>query len=223
MAETWDETVPAGSEAISNGDNRIRSLKTCIKEFLLCQGSSGTEAIFPGSSSAAPIYRVRFLRGTTGSRPAASADQGIYVNTTTNTIQRCNDASWVDIATLIPSGTVMCFFQTAAPTGWTQVTTHNDKIMRVVSGSGGGSGGSTALTSCWTATTTGSEASHTHTISGSTDSGSVGGAASGPSYTGPGNFHVHAFSITSGAGSSHAHTVTSYAPQYIDVLLASKD
>ena len=33
------------------------------------------------------------------------------------------------------SGTLMLFQQTAAPTGWTKQTTHNDKSLRVVSGS----------------------------------------------------------------------------------------
>ena len=47
-----------------------------------------------------------------------------------------------------PSGTLMLFQQTAAPTGWTKQTTHNDKALRVVSGtasSGGSSAFSTAM------------------------------------------------------------------------------
>lgn len=44
-----------------------------------------------------------------------------------------------------PSGTLMLFQQTAAPTGWTKQTTHNDKALRVVSGTAG-SGGSSAFT-----------------------------------------------------------------------------
>lgn len=43
------------------------------------------------------------------------------------------------------SGTAMLFAQTAAPTGWTKSTTHNDKALRVVSGTAS-SGGSTAFT-----------------------------------------------------------------------------
>jgi len=34
-----------------------------------------------------------------------------------------------------PSGTKMLFQQTAAPTGWTKDTTHNDKALRITSGS----------------------------------------------------------------------------------------
>ena len=44
-----------------------------------------------------------------------------------------------------PSGTLMLFQQTAAPTGWTKQTTHNDKALRVVSGTAS-SGGSSAFT-----------------------------------------------------------------------------
>lgn len=49
--------------------------------------------------------------------------------------------------TPIPAGTDMVFYQAAAPTGWTKGTTQNDKALRVVSGNGGGSGGSRALSS----------------------------------------------------------------------------
>lgn len=42
---------------------------------------------------------------------------------------------------VIPGGSVMLFYQGAAPTGWTQVTTQNDKALRVVSGTGGVTGG----------------------------------------------------------------------------------
>jgi hypothetical protein len=44
------------------------------------------------------------------------------------------------------SGTAMLFIQTAAPTGWTKSTTHNDKALRIVNGAAG-SGGSTAFSS----------------------------------------------------------------------------
>ena len=44
---------------------------------------------------------------------------------------------------IIPTGTDMLFFQAAAPTGWTKQTTHNNKALRVVSGTGGGGSGGT--------------------------------------------------------------------------------
>lgn len=43
---------------------------------------------------------------------------------------------------LTPTGTVSVFYQAAAPAGWTKLTTQNDKALRIVSGAGGGTGGS---------------------------------------------------------------------------------
>jgi len=48
---------------------------------------------------------------------------------------------------IIPLGTTWSFHQTNSPTGWTKVTTHNNKSLRVVSGNGGGSGGSITFSS----------------------------------------------------------------------------
>jgi len=47
-----------------------------------------------------------------------------------------------EIGGVIPSGSKMLFFQVSAPVGWTQDISHNDKMLRVVSGPGSGSGGS---------------------------------------------------------------------------------
>jgi hypothetical protein len=61
----------------------------------------------------------------------------------------------------IPSGTVMLFYQAAAPVGWTQVTTHNDKGLRVVSGVGGGSGGTNSFSTVMAQTVVGN---HTQSL-----------------------------------------------------------
>lgn len=47
-----------------------------------------------------------------------------------------------------PAGTKLLFQQTAAPTGWTKDTTHNNKALRVVSGTAG-SGGTVSFTSAF--------------------------------------------------------------------------
>lgn len=41
---------------------------------------------------------------------------------------------------IIPQDSVAVFYQASAPDGWAQVTAHNNKALRVVSGSGGGFG-----------------------------------------------------------------------------------
>jgi hypothetical protein len=48
---------------------------------------------------------------------------------------------------MTPDNTAMFFFQAAAPTHWVKSSTHNDKMLRVVSGNGGGSGGSISFSS----------------------------------------------------------------------------
>lgn len=52
------------------------------------------------------------------------------------------------IQALIPTGTKMMFVQTAAPTGWTKDTTHNNKALRVVSGTAS-TGGTVAFTTAF--------------------------------------------------------------------------
>ena len=46
----------------------------------------------------------------------------------------------------VPEGSKMLFAQAAAPCGWVKDTSHNNKALRVVSGSGGGTGGSQGFT-----------------------------------------------------------------------------
>jgi hypothetical protein len=150
-----------------------------------------------------------------------------------------------------PSGTVMLFAQTAAPTGWTKSTTHNDKALRVVSGSAS-SGGSVAFTTAFvsqavagtvgdTTLTTAQIPSHTHTAT-VTDPGhrhALNGGNLGAGSTGyggaPGNNSNGEYATTgitvsnssTGGGSSHTHTFTgtaiNLAVSYVDVILATKD
>ena len=60
--------------------------------------------------------------------------------------------SWQDAGGGFPAGTAMMFVQTAAPTGWTKSTTHDNKALRVVSGTAS-SGGSVAFTTAFASQT----------------------------------------------------------------------
>ena len=65
-----------------------------------------------------------------------------------------------------PSGTVVVFYQSSAPTGWTKVTSQNNKALRVVSGTGGGSGGSNNFTTAFNSSRSTSGGSvNNHTLS----------------------------------------------------------
>ena len=72
---------------------------------------------------------------------------------------------------VIPSGTIMLFQQTAAPTGFTKLTSQNNKALRVVSGTAS-TGGSNSFTDAFNSTKTvsGTTGSTGVTISGSTAS-----------------------------------------------------
>ena len=48
-----------------------------------------------------------------------------------------------------PTGTVSLFFLSSAPSEWSQVTSQNNKAFRVVSGTGGGTGGNQSFTGCF--------------------------------------------------------------------------
>jgi len=158
--------------------------------------------------------------------------------------------SWAEVATpvvAIPSGSVMIFYQAAAPTGWTKQTTHNDKSLRVVSGTGGGTGGSTAFTSVFTSRTpsgsvsmsnaahtltTNEMPSHNHTTSITNLNLHVYGNVNSGRATGGGTDGVVNFSMSNtGGGASHTHantasfsgTAMDFAVQYIDVIICSRD
>lgn len=133
-----------------------------------------------------------------------------------------------NIAADFETGTVMLFYQAAAPTGWTKVVTQNDKALRVVSGTGGVSGGTNAFSTVMAQTVVGNTTlsttqmpSHAHGPSGGTSF--WGRVVGGGGVVSPGG---GAGDITTtdnqGGGGSHNHPIT-MAVQYIDLILASKN
>jgi len=126
-----------------------------------------------------------------------------------------------------PSGTVMLFVQTAAPTGWTKSVAHNDKALRIVSGSAS-SGGSVAFTTAFASqavagtvggTTLDSSQIPSHTHTGTTDAGGDhthslnmvvgnGGATSAVQVSGPTANEIPTSRISMGSSGTHTHTFT---------------
>jgi microcystin-dependent protein len=90
---SWDATQPADNEAASLGASRIRTLKTDLATALTDEG------IFPGPAPTTPKFRWKPPRGTTGARPAASADYigRLYLNSTKNCIERDNGSTWDEV------------------------------------------------------------------------------------------------------------------------------
>lgn len=79
------------------------------------------------------------------------------------TYQLMTELAENDAENHIPSGTVWAFFQAAAPTGWVKQITHTDKVLRCVSGAGGGNGGTVSLSA-------GVPLAHSHTVNAHTHS-----------------------------------------------------
>jgi hypothetical protein len=139
--------------------------------------------------------------------------------------------AWLTVATFLgsglslggfPPGTVMLFVQTAAPTGWTKGTTHDNKALRVVSGSVtiGGTQNFTAVlngTVGATTLTTAQIPSHAHTLIG--NSGFPSGATTRPrTIIGANDSNVS--TAAEGGGGSHTHSMD---VAYVDVIIATKD
>jgi len=139
----------------------------------------------------------------------------------------------------IPSGSLMLFQQTTAPTGWTKQTTHNDKALRVVSGSAS-SGGSTAFTSVFTSRGV-PLPEHSHGVADPGHAHNIyTGRNDNPNYHERGNQRGHigngwtqydnlgGWVIGSGTGISIANAGTAgasmdFAVQYVDLIIASKN
>ena len=142
-------------------------------------------------------------------------------------------------AATFPSGTAVLFAQTAAPTGFTKSLTHDNKALRVVTGTAS-SGGTSSFTTVFadqtpTITTSGLSAgattlttaqmpSHTHP-SGAYSAGECPGTAMGSPRG------AQQTTGSTGGSGSHTHTVTGTATstaitlnvQYVDVIIATKD
>jgi len=132
----------------------------------------------------------------------------------------------------LPTGTAMLFVQTSAPTGWTKSTTHDNKALRVVSGSAG-SGGTTAFTSVFTSRTitTANMPSHTHTLTdpghshGISDLTAISTSSSGTFYRANTNAALQSTSATTGItiANTGSGTAMDFAVQYVDVIICTKD
>lgn len=143
-------------------------------------------------------------------------------------------------AALIPTGTKMLFQQTTAPTGWTKDLVHNDKALRVVSGTAS-SGGTTAFSTIFAKTVTDShtlataeipahshgvtDPGHLHTYGDSTAvAGSpIGGGSYSSITTQNTSSAATGISINNaGGGGGHTHGMD-IRVQYVDLIIATKN
>jgi len=154
------------------------------------------------------------------------------------------------IPDFIAAGSLMLFQQTSAPTGWTKQTTHNDKALRVVTGSvapGGTFTFSAVFTDRTPTGTVGNTTlstpqipSHNHTGGASfpgaigfpvqtfPEAGSPNPSGFYPGYTAPNaKFSAPASTGSTGGGGAHSHPFTgsslSFSVQYVDLIICSKN
>jgi hypothetical protein len=129
----------------------------------------------------------------------------------------------------LASGTAMIFQQSSAPTGWTKRTTHNDKALRIVSGTAS-SGGTNAFSTVMAQTVVGATTLASATIPALPVGFSsqilyerdVGGIWSTPAGGSPGVIDRAINGVVQGSGGSHTHSTT-MDMQYVDAIIATKD
>jgi microcystin-dependent protein len=177
---------------------------------------------------------VPISKGTTAQRDGAPATGYLRYNTSLGDWEGYTGSTWASVGGVgsFPAGTLMLFQQTTAPTGWTKQTTHNNKALRVVSGTAG-SGGTATFTSVFTSRgvfgsignttlTTTQMPAHTHSYTGTnlesagTNKGSQIDSAAAGKNTG-----------SKGGNGSHNHSFSgsamNFAVQYVDLIIAIKD
>jgi hypothetical protein len=166
-------------------------------------------------SDTASIIHTRNVGGLTGSVLQLSSlndpDDGINFNVPDVNNVRINGSiivnasNYQNFSSSFPPGTRLLFYQQSAPSGWTKLTTEDNKALRVVSGTTGGTSGGTSTFTSVFGTRSVPLPSHTH--GGSTDNTS---AFHSHSASGSTQFetqdHGHPISITSGDDSpDHSH------------------
>jgi len=241
---TGQTTQQAAINALAGTQTNNRVLRsdgtnTTLSQVVLTTDVTGTLPIANGGTNSTSTPTAGGAVYGTGSAMATTAAGTSGQVLTSNGVSA---PSWTTPVTFA-SGTLMLFQQTAAPTGWTKQTTHDNKALRVVSGAAS-SGGSTAFTTVFTnqtptITTSGLSAgattlttsempSHTHLGYGGstlpTQPARVAGTAQnvdtsgGPTQAaGGGGSHTHSIS---GSATSSAITLN---VQYVDLIIASKD
>lgn len=218
-----------------NGTSLLGSGNVATGDVTLAGAETLTNKTLSGATNDVEARSIKSATTTVSVSGAAAPTAGQVLKATGPTA-----AAW-QTHSEFATGTAMLFAQTAAPTGWTKSTTHDNKALRVVSGTAG-SGGSTAFTTVFasrtpagsvtvggTTLTESQMPAHTHTTSaynshgtGSFDSAGgssavnyVSGASITSSSTGGGGSHTHTGSFTG--------TAMDFAVQYVDVIIATKD
>ena len=173
--------------------------------------------------------------GNTDFTTAANDMALVYAETTTTFLfkpSRNNGQAVVESGSAtFPAGTSMLFQQTAAPTGWTKQTDHNNKVIRLQTGpvTTGGADSFTTIFGAGKATashtlTTGESAAHTHDVTGVADAAeTTRRIGSSQDDDGSPAFTIADAALTKGGGGGHTHNLSNFNLQFVDFIIADKD
>ena len=259
-------TLPSGTTIVSC-DGTATGMRLSLTSTVVTSFSAGTTGLTPSTATQGAVTLAGTLavanggtgltatptngqldigNGTDFTRATLTAGSGISITNGAGSITLTATAQQP-----FAPGTIIVFGQTAAPTGWTKITTNNNAALRIVSGAAS-SGGSVDFTTAF------ASQSVAGTIGNTTDTGTVGSTtlstAQIPSHThttnvfapgcnGPfqnttqqGTQDGEITSDAAGGGGSHDHSLTmnahthtftgtaiNLAVKYVDVIFASKD
>ncbi len=232
---SWDETSPAGSDNINLGDNRIREMKTQVREVMAVDHnyqSSGQDATAGQHKQVTLVEAADIGTGATGvpilgAQTTDGAPELVYTDEADNDVVITDDGA---IAVLGSegwrSGDMLLSSSTSTPTGWTDVsTTYDDTFIRIGNGTPLTSGGSDthdhgAASGSYTLLEADIPA-HTHTIATQTTTNSGG---SGDIYHSASTTTGNKATGSYGGGGSHAHSISSVSnvPAYIELRMYKK-
>jgi len=173
------------------------------------------------------MARNDVLALTTEASPDADNDFIPFWDTSAGAIRK---ATPTNISPSFPAGTSMLFQQTAAPTGWTKQTTHNNKAIRLQTGvvtTGGGDAfttvfGAGKVTASHTLST-GQIPAHAHSERTSSGTGAGNNAVGGLDAGTASITSVTDTETDGGSGGGHAHNLSNLDLQFVDFIIANKD
>ena len=207
------------------------------------KGMSGQLQLQSGSTDASP--GIRFAEDATTGWFRGAANQWNFTASGSE-VGNMSANGWSGQWAQMPAGTKAMFQQTAAPTGWTQVTdaAYNDAFMRVVNDSSATTGGTNTVSGfAMTAEaqlfahdhgpgdlagSTNTTGAHTHSYTGYNSNPAGGSGLSYPrgstsKTTSSNGSHSHTVTVDSGTTDDAGSGAATWDLKYVDLIVCTRD